>query len=83
MDLAQFEIEQAIRKVHTGPEVIRPICVICKDCLNDWDVRKRYAVCLKCRGLYFPEPKIEPVNPGPKKAELFQLKDGKYVIMLE
>ena len=83
MNSAELEIYQAIRQVHQGPTVIRYLCLICKNYLSDWDIRKRKAVCWKCRAIYFPPPKIEPKKPELQKASLLQLRDGKFAIIIE
>ena len=82
MNLAEYEIYNAIREVQMGPAIIRYICLICKGYLSDWDDRARTAVCWKCRKIYFPTQKVEVNNPEPKKATLFQLRDGKYAIIV-
>ena len=83
MNSAELEIYKAIRQLQNGPTVIRYLCLICKDYLSSWDVRKREAVCWKCRKISFPPTQIEPKNPEPKKATLLQLRDGKFAIIVE
>ena len=83
MNSAELEIYQAIREVQRGPTVIRYLCLMCKDYLSNWDVRKGKAVCWKCRTIYFPPPQIEPKKPEPPKATLLQLRDGKFAIIVE
>lgn len=83
MNSAGLEIYKAVRRVQSDPTVIRYLCLICRGYLSDWDVRKRKGVCWRCRQIYFPVPKIEPKNPEPKKATLFQLRDGKFAIIVE
>jgi hypothetical protein len=79
------EIEDAIRSVQGGTtrNVLRHICIICKLYLGRWDVQNGQAVCWRCRKTYFPTPKVEEERTEPKKATLFQLKDGKYAIILD
>ena len=83
MNLAEYEIYNAIREVQKGPAIIRYICLICKGYLSDWDNQKGYAICWRCRSVYCPTPKVEVRNPEPKKATLVQLKDGKHAIILD
>ena len=83
MNSAELEIYKAVRQVSSGPTVIRYLCLICKGYLSSWDVRKREAVCWKCREISFPPPKIALENPEPQKATLLQLKDGKFAIIVE
>ena len=83
MALAELEIFNAIRQVQRGPTIIRYLCFICKDYLNAWDVQAHKAVCWKCRRISFQKSKIELPNPEPKKATLFQLRDGKYAIVID
>ena len=83
MNSAEFEIYNAVRQVESGPTMIRCLCLICKGYLSNWDVRTREAVCWRCREIYFPAPKIEPKNPEPKRARLFQLRDGKFAIIVD
>lgn len=83
MNLAELEIHEAIRQAQRDPTIIRYVCIICKDYLSDWDIRKGKAVCWKCSEIYFPAPKVEAKNQEPKKAQLFQLKDGKFAIIVE
>ena len=77
-----LEIYKAIRQVWHGPTVIRYLCLICKDYLNDWDVKAGKAVCWKCRKTYWPKPKVEE-KPEPKKPEMIQLKDGRYALIFD
>ena len=83
MNSAELEIYKAVRQVKSGPTIIRSLCIICKGYLSSWDVRKRKAVCWKCREISFPLPKIALKNPEPQKATLLQLKDGKFAIILD
>ena len=83
MSSAELEIYQAIRQLKSTPTVIRSLCLICKEYLNDWDVQAHKAVCWKCRRISFQKSKIELPNPEPKKATLFQLRDGKYAIVID
>ena len=82
MNAAEVEIYNAVMKVQDGPVIIRHTCIICKEYLHDWDVRKGYAFCRVCRRVYFPAPKVEEKKVVLKKAILVQLKDGKYAILL-
>ena len=83
MNSAELEISEAVRQVQRGPTVIRYLCLMCKGYLSSWDVRKREAVCWKCRAIYFPPPRIELKSPEPQKATLLQLKDGKFAIIVD
>ena len=82
MNSAEIEISNAIRKAQRGPTIIRQICILCKDCLADWDLRRGFAICWRCREFYCPVPKVEQKKADPK-ATLLQLKDGRYVILLD
>jgi hypothetical protein len=83
MNPVQFEIGEAIRKVQSGPTIIRYLCLICKGTLKDWDVEKGYAICWRCRRVYSPTRKVEEAKPELSKATLLQLKDGRYAILIE
>jgi hypothetical protein len=83
MNSAELEIYKAVKQAQSGSTVIRSLCLICKDYLNDWDVQAHKALCWKCRRTYFPTPKVEAKDPEPKKATLFQLRDGKYAIIVD
>jgi hypothetical protein len=83
MNSAELELFDAIRHAQRCPTVIRYLCFICKGYLSDWDVQSRKGVCWRCRKIYFPTPKVEASNPEPRKATLFQLRDGKYAIILD
>ncbi len=82
MNSTELEIYQAIRQVQKGPTIIRYLCSICKDYLNEWDVKGRKAVCWKCRKAYWPKPKEEEVQE-PRRPRLVQLKDGLYAIAVD
>jgi hypothetical protein len=82
MNSAEFEIWKAIKEAQRGPAVIKQICLLCKDCLPDWDLRRGFATCWRCREFYCPAPKIEEEKAEPK-ATLLRLKDGRYVILLD
>ena len=82
MNAGEFEIYKAVRDLKRGPTLIRYLCLVCEGYLSQFDVSVHKGVCWQCRQIYFPEPKIEPRNPEPKKATLFQLKDGRYAILL-
>ena len=83
MNSAELEIYNAIRQAQARPTIIRYLCLICKGYLSDWDVQARKDVCWKCRKICFPTPRVEAKNPEPKKATLFQLRDGKFAIIVE
>ncbi len=83
MNTGEIEIYEAIREEQSGPTVIRHLCFFCKTCLADWEVQKGRGVCWRCIRMYFPTPVIPEESPGPRKAILFQLKNGKYVILLD
>ncbi len=83
MNSAQLEIFDAIRQAQRGPTLIRYLCLICESYLSDWDVQARKAVCWRCRKSYFPTRKVEAKDPEPKKATLFQLRDGKFAIVVK
>jgi hypothetical protein len=83
MNAAEMEIYRAVKEVQGGPVIIRHTCIICKDYLKDWDVRRGCGMCWDCRQIYFPAPKVEEKTSEPRKATLFQLKDGKYMIILD
>ena len=70
MNLAEYEIYNAIREVQNGPATIRYICLICKGNVSDWDKKKGYAICWRCRRIYFPTPKVEERISEPGKATL-------------
>ena len=83
MNPTEIEIYRAIRPVRNGPTLIRYLCLICESYLSDWDVQARKAVCWRCRKSYFPTRKVEAKDPEPKKSTLFQLRDGKFAIVVE
>ena len=84
MNLAELEIDEAIRQIQKGPTIIRYLCFICKGYLSHWDIKKGKAVCWKCRAItYLPSPHIELKKPEPQRATLLQLKDGKFAILLD
>ena len=83
MNAAEKEISEAIRKAQVGPWIIRQVCMICRECLQDWDVHKGFAICWSCRSVYFPAPKVEEKKEEPRKATLFRLQDGKYMVLLD
>ena len=82
MNSAEIEIRNAIKEAQRGPTIIKQICIICKDCLGDSDLQRGYAICRRCREFYCPAPKVEQKKAEPK-ATLLQLKDGRYVILLD
>ena len=83
MNSGGVEIYKAIRQAQGAPTIIRYNCIICKEYLRDWDSHRGYAVCWACRTVFFPAPKVEERKVEPKRATLFQLKDGRYVIILD
>lgn len=76
MNSTELEIYKAIRQVQKGPTILRYLCLICKDYLNEWDVKARKGVCWKCRKTYWPKPTTEEKNQGPRHPGLVQLKDA-------
>ena len=83
MNAAEIEIYDAVRQVQVGPGIIRRTCIICRECLQDWDVQRGFAICWSCRSIYFPAPKVEEKKAEPRKATLFRLQDGKYMVLLD
>jgi len=83
MNAGEVEIYEAVRQVQGSPAIIRHTCIICKEYLRDWDVHGGYAVCWRCRSVYFPAPKVEEEKPELKRAILVQLRGGKYAIFLD
>jgi len=83
MNASEIEIYDAVRQVQGGPAIVRHTCIICKEYLRHWDVHRGYATCWSCRSAYFPAPKVEEKKADLKKAILVQLKNGKYMIILD
>jgi len=83
MNTGEVEIYNAIRQAQNGPAIIRYKCIICKEYLSDWETNRGYAVCWSCKGVYFPAPKVEEKRARPQKATLVQLRDGKYIVILD
>jgi len=83
MNSAEYEVYKAIREVQREPETIRYLCLICKGYISDLDSQKGYAMCWRCRSASFPTPKVEAMNPEPRKATVVQLKDGRQAIILD
>ena len=83
MNMAQLEIYKAVRKVQSGPTILRQVCTICKHYLNTWDLKSKKAVCWYCRKKYFPTPQPVEQQPEPKQFRLVQQKDGLYAITAE
>ena len=78
----RMEILRAISAAQESPAVIRRLCIICKDVMTDWEAGKGYAMCGRCMSVCFPAPKVEQRREEPK-ATVFQLKDGKYAIIVD
>ena len=68
MNMAEYEVYKAIREVQKEPDSIRYICLFCKKYLSDWDNRKGYAICWRCRRVYSPTLKVEAGNRKPRQA---------------
>ena len=83
MKMAQLEIYKAVRKVQSGPTIIRQVCIICKHYLNKWDIKSKKAVCWYCRKKFFPEPLPAEKQPEAKQFRLVQQKDGLYAIIAD
>jgi hypothetical protein len=75
MNLAEYEVYEAIKVAQKEPEIIRCICLTCKGYISDWDAQKGYAVCRRCRRACWPAPKVERYSE-PRKPTLIQLRDG-------
>ena len=83
MDDAEVEISDAVRKVQSGPAVIRHICIICKEYLTGWDTDKGYALCWSCRSTYFPVGReIDEERAELIEAILARPRVRKYVVFL-
>ena len=83
MNSTELEIYKAIIQVQRSPTIIRYLCLICKDYLNEWDVKAKKGVCWKCRKTYWPKPTAEEKNQEPRHPRLVQLKDGLYAIAVD
>ena len=83
MNIAEYEVYNAIREVQKEPETIRYLCLICKGYISDSDSQKGYAMCWRCRSALFPAPKVGAMNPEPRKATVVQLRDGRQAIILD
>jgi len=66
MNSAEYEIYDAIRAVQKEPVSIRYICLICRGYISDWDARKGYAICWRCRRALYPARKVE-FDPSRKR----------------
>ena len=75
MNSNEFEIYNAIRDVQRGPTIIRYLCCICKDYLNDWDVKSGKAICWRCRKTYWPKPRVGKRTTEPGQPRLVQPHD--------
>ena len=83
MNSCELEIYKAMRQVQSGPTIIRQLCLICKNYLNEWDVKARYAVCWKCRKTCWPKPQQSETVEQPKHPRLVPLRDGLYAIAID
>ena len=83
MNSTELEIYQAIRQAQRGPTIIRYLCPICKDYLNEWDAKASKTICWKCRKTCWPKPKVEEKNLEPKRPRLVPMKDGSWAVMVD
>jgi hypothetical protein len=83
MNSGELEIYKAVRQAQGSPTIIRQLCLICKNYLNEWDMNARHAVCWKCRKAIWPKPKVEEISSGSKQPRLVQIRDGVYAIAVD